>query len=370
MPNRTTGFTIGPRNVKPIKGYPVESMDDIKEAEKLGIHFSPAAMKKYSEMGLAMDAEVLGPMTAASVSTPIQFLQGWLPGFVEVVTQARKIDEIIGFTSIGKWHDEEIVQGVSELSGKARLYSDYNNAPLADWNVNWERATVVRFEHGMQVTRLSEARAGEMNYNDADAKRRGSARSLEISRNMIGFYGFNDGSGRTYGFFNAPNQPAYVNVPAGAAGQTSWASKVTLEIIADILTAITALRVQSGDLIDPKRDSITMAVPTSAIDRLSTPTELGYSVLNWLNSNYPNIRVVSAPELQNANGGASAMILFVDKHAEESSDDGSTFVQMVPTKFMTLGVEQKSKGYKEDYSSATAGVLCKRPYLVYRASGI
>jgi hypothetical protein len=37
---------------------------------------------------------------------------------------------------------------------------------------------------------------------------------------------------------------------------------------------------------------------------------------------------------------------------------------------MALGVEKKSKAYVEDYTNATAGAMCKRPYAVVRYSGV
>ena len=46
------------------------------------------------------------------------------------------------------------------------------------------------------------------------------------------------------------------------------------------------------------------------------------------------------------------------------------FIQMVPTKFMVVGVERKAKGYMEDYTNATAGVMCKLPFAVYRMSKV
>ena len=52
------------------------------------------------------------------------------------------------------------------------------------------------------------------------------------------------------------------------------------------------------------------------------------------------------------------------------SDGGAVFVQCVPARFLTIGVEKRAKNYLEDYANATAGVMCKRPYAVYRISGI
>jgi hypothetical protein len=228
----------------------------------------------------------------------------------------------------------------------------------------------VRFEQGMMVGRLEEARAAAMNYNSAENKRMQATISLEVQRNYIGFNGYNAGTGRTYGFLNAPGLPAYVNVPNGAAGTPTWATKTTLEIIADILNALQALRVQSGNRIDPKSRAITLAVAMSAIDYLATPTTLGYSVKQWMNENYPNVRIESAPELNAANGGANVFYLYAEEFNEESTDDGRTFSQMVPAKFITIGAQQLTKGYEEDFGNATAGVMLKRAWAVIRRSGV
>ncbi len=60
---------------------------------------------------MAMDS--LQPtVTTGTVGTPVQFLQNWLPGFVFVITAARKIDDIIGLMVTGAWEDEQIVQGI------------------------------------------------------------------------------------------------------------------------------------------------------------------------------------------------------------------------------------------------------------------
>jgi hypothetical protein len=53
-----------------------------------------------------------------------------------------------------------------------------------------------------------------------------------------------------------------------------------------------------------------------------------------------------------------------------STDGGLTWAQNVPTKFRALGVEKKAKGYIEDYTNATAGVMVKRPYAITRITGI
>lgn len=377
MVSTQTRFHVSGRKAKPVAGYPINSMADLAALDSIGITLSPARLQQMfvafqagePMLGGAMDANLVAPLSTPSITTPIQFLQAWMPGFVAVITQARVIDNLVGISTIGRWEDEEAVQGFLERTGNALPYQDNSNFPMSSWNTNFERRSIVRFEQGFQVGRLEERRASAMNFNSAEAKRMQNTIALEVQRNYIGFFGYNAGLGRTYGYLNDPSLPAYVNLPNGAGGSSTWASKTTLEIIADILTAAQALRTQSGGNIDPKKTPLTLAVAMNAVDYLSTPTTLGYSVQSWLNDNYPNIRIESAPELNAANGGANVFYLHAEEFGETSTDDGRVFTQIVPAKFITIGAQQVTKGYEEDFGNATAGVMVKRPWAIIRRSG-
>lgn len=369
--------SISPRNVRPLVfAQDAVTMGMLNELRDVGIHISPQALQKmHSEgqgflNGIAQDA-IVQPLTNPSVATPLQFLQSWLPGFVRVLTQARKIDNLVGVVTQGRWEDEEIVQGVLELVGQALPYGDYTNVPLSSWNANWERRSIVRFEEGLRVGKLEEARAAAMQVNSAESKREAAALALDIQRNRVGFYGYNGGANRTYGFLNDPSLPAYTTVATGTGGDTEWATKTFLEIVADIRSALMTLRIQSGDLIDPSSTPITLAIATNVVDYLGITNEWGsLSVRQWLRETYPNVRVESAPELNGANGGENVFYAYAESVGDSSTDDGRTMIQVVPTRFMALGVEQQAKAYIEDYTNATAGIMVKRPYAVVRRSGI
>lgn len=328
-------------------------------------------------LGVAMDSNDVGiapaplsGLTTPSIAAQIQFLQAWLPGFVRIITAARKIDDLIGLATVGDFADEEVVQGVLENLGVAVPYTDNGNVPLLSWNANFERRSIVRFEAGLSVGYLEEQRAARIRISTAGEKRTSSALALDIQRNRVGFYGYNGGANRTYGFLNDPSLPAYVNVPNGASGNGKWSTNTFLEITAQLRVALAALRTQSGDTIDVKKTQITLAVGSNAVDFLTVTSDFGISVSDWLKTNYPNVRVESAPELNDANGGVGVFYLFAESVDDGASDDNRTFIQVVPTKFLTLGVEKRTKEYVEDYANATAGTMCKRPYAVVRYSGI
>lgn len=370
---------ISARKMAAIKLSP-EDVAQFAALRGVGIDISNVFVRKaMHELGgetVAMDSNNLGPspaplspMTTPSIAAQIQFLQAWLPGFVLVISGARKIDTLLGMQTVGAWEDEEIVQGVLEPLGTAVPYMDHSNVPLASWNANFERRTIVRFELGFEVGALEDARSARMRLSTAAEKRKAVGLALEIQRNRVGFYGYNNGDNRTYGLLNDPNLPAYVSVPAGVGGAT-WAQKTFLEIVRDIRLALSSLRTNSKDVIDPKGTPITMAVATSRVDLLTTTSDFGISVLDWMRTNYPNVRIESAPELDDANGGAAVFYLYADKVDDGATDDSATIAHIVPAKFVTLGVEKKSKSYIEDFTNATAGVMTKRPYAVVRYTGI
>lgn len=324
--------------------------------------------------GTGMDAALPGTITTPSITTPIQFLQFWLPGFVGIITAARKIDEILGISTVGSWEDDEVVQGTLEATGTAVLYGDLTNVPLSSWNANWESRTIVRSEEGMRAGVLEEARAAKVNINSGEAKRAAATEALEIFRNNVGFYGFNNGLGRTFGFLNDPALIAAQPLPAtGTGSSTAWADKNFAQIQADIRLMVSTLRQQSQDTVDPETTDLTMVLPTDVVDYLSTTTDFGISVREWMKEAYPRIRVVSAPQMELAIGGENAVYLFAEKvnnaADQVSTDDKRTWIQAVPAKFRLVGVSQQTKGYEEDYSNATAGVLLKRSYAVVRFYG-
>jgi hypothetical protein len=149
-----------------------------------------------------------------------------------------------------------------------------------------------------------------------------------------------------------------------------WSQKTFLEIVADIRVAAAQLQTQSQDTINPESAMLTLALPTDSYQYLSVTSDFGISVRDWLSKTYPSLRVVSAPQLNYANGGANVFYLYAEQVDDGASDDSRTWVQVVPAKFQALGVEKQAKAYVEDYANATAGAMLKRPYAVVRYSGI
>ena len=344
-------------------------------------------LQTLQAMGLGLDASDVAAMASfyAEDAAPdlinggqasgvyIQFLRNFLPGVVGFMTAARKIDELVGVTTAGAWDDEEIVLETMELAGLAVPYSDHGNIPLASYDAEWVKGGVARFELGLQVMKLESARAGRARINSGQRKRAAVSLALNIQRNRVGFYGYNPSESPVYGLLNNPSLPAYATVAAtGIGSSTLWSSKSFLQIIGDVREAMGALQVQSGDNIDPRTARLTLAIGTKNAAYLTVTNDFGQSVEGWIKATYPNLRIVSSPEFDNANGGASVFYLYPERiDGEEGSDDnGRVMEQIVPAQMQLLGTEQRAKGFVEDYTNATAGVWVKRPWAVVRRTGI
>lgn len=365
---------IAPRDVRPliVGGQDVTSQL-ISDLSNVGITFDSGdlqSMFNHLHQGMAhgvgMDADATPPLTQGSISTPVQFAQAWLPGVVRIITSPRMIDTLVGVTTQGDWADEQIVQSLVGNSGEVSQYSDDGNVNLANWNLNFVTRTIVRGEIGFTVGRLEQERGAKVRISSADEKRYGVIEALEIFRNDVGFNGFNAGDNQTYGLLNDPQLLAYNALPTG-----DWPTATYLEIVDDIIFMAATLQTQSDGRVDPKKDPVVFAIPVETDQYLNTSTEFGNtSVRRWIKETYPNWRVETVPQFEAANAGQDVAYLYTETVDMSGTDNSRTFVQVVPTKFRTLGVEQRAKGYLEDYSNATAGILCKRPYAVARFFGI
>lgn len=313
----------------------------------------------------AMDTALTGSATQSGAINR-EFLRHQIAGVIRTATRVRVLDEIVGITNAGNWYDKEISMNVETPVGKAELYGDYTNIPLADYLQDTEVRAIISFEQGFQVGKLEDARQGAMGYNAAESKRRAATESLEQSRERVGFFGFAGGVGRVFGLLNDPNLPAYLTGGVGA-----WAGKNFAQITSDITRMFSALEASGGGLI--KDDTVmTMVLPTGYRPYLAVANAVGAgeTVRAWFEANFPKVRIIYAPEFVGANGGANVAYLFADNVDDDSTGASATFLQIVPVKYQVLGSENQIKGYLEDAVNATAGVIVTRPWAVTRLSGI
>ena len=343
---------------------------------KLGLSVSPefASAFQKNAISVALDAGITQPVTTPANGTPVQFLQEFLPGVVNVMTVVRKSDQLAPVVTAGEWHFEEIVQKTMEHTANPLLYSDHGGVPLVSFNETYERRQVVRFEMGIQQNPLADARSAATGTSPQNEKRTALANGFEILRNDIAMNGFNFGTGKTYGILNDPNLPAYVTVANGAGGDSTWASKTSVEIVNDLSTAIQALEIQAGGNVDPSMNRIDLDIPlafNSYLTRSDGSFSNGMTPMEWLSKNYPNINVVTVPQFAGADAGENVFYLKAASVDNSGTDGGEAMIQVVPAKMRAMGsVPNEKGGTTEGYTAAYGGVFTKRPYAIVRYSGV
>lgn len=343
-----------------LKGYLINERTTFKTLEKLGISFSDVFNKK--DIGLD---EAPNMISTASNLTPIQFLRYVIPEIVTYLTTKRNIDDLVGYTKAGDFEDEEVVQQTIELLGSARPYGDKANPTRASFNNGFVKRSIVRMEASLEVGILEALRASKVRLNSYDIKKKAVAILLEIVRNEIGFYGYIDGDNLTYGILNDVNLLPYRNVATGASGSSLWKTKTMEEICADIVTAFSKLREQTGDNFDPQTTKGALIISSAVVDFLSTQNSFGMTVRQWLKENYPNISIKSSAFMNEVNGGSNVFYVVPDE-----LEGVKVIEQFGQDKMRLMGVWNKGKSEEEFYANATAGCMVRIPAGVVRYSGI
>lgn len=358
-------LTLNPEQVKPLD-FSLEGISD-KTLSLLGVNASRSAINDSIAFCKESYAEDAAPtlLTDPNIGNAIQFFQYYMPGAVRIVTTARKADDLLGRTMAGTWDMEEVVMPVVETTSQAQPYGDMANESLASFNINFERRNIIRLEAGFDVRALEQARTSRMRQDAYALKREAVATALTIAKNDIAFNGYANGVARTYGILNEPGLPSYSTVPTGTSGDTDWTTKTFMEIVNDIKNAMADLRVRSGTNFDPFKDEVTLGIASNRIDMLSTVNEFGVSVMDFLNKTYKGLKAVPVPQFSGANGGENVFYLIAD-----SIEGQKTVHQLLQDNLRLLGIMKLTKGHREDYAAATAGVMVTVPIGLARWTGI
>ena len=101
------------RKIKPVTFDQKDAVEVFNNINKFGIGTDNRHLKGIAQ-SYGMDAMVQ-PQLGVVAGIPAQFLQTFLPGFVKIATTPTLADELIGVSTVGRWHDEEVVQKTFKL---------------------------------------------------------------------------------------------------------------------------------------------------------------------------------------------------------------------------------------------------------------
>ena len=190
-------------------------------------------------------------------------------------------------------------------------------------------------------------------------KQKSAALLLEIAFNKYAFYGVS-GVG-IYGLLNDPNLNADETPTTGVGGNT-WALKTADEIMADFAKMFSKLYERSNGWNDDSTATKLVIAP-SCLAELNKVNAFGVSVKKMLADTYPNMTIVSAPEMATGNGNL-AMIL-----AEEI--EGQPVVEFGYTeKYKAHRIIRESSSMHQKISAGTYGAIVYYPFAIVTMLGV
>lgn len=333
-----------------VKENPQFSAENLEE---MGITIADSALKNGDYIKFIDESLANGQ---ASVTTPIQFAQFWIPDLINALYRGRSFNKIFGSKNIGTWELEQIVYSKLTLTGRPNVYDDFSRANLASYNLNFETRETLRVEMGVEVTRLEEARAAQMRQNAHGLKKNAVTLGFDIFDNHLKYFGFNDGAKRIYGVLAAPNGDIHVENAA-----KTFAASDTLEIITFLQSAIIKAQTRLQGNYDPITDKARLVLPLSCVGYMTTANQFNLTPMQWLNQNYPKVEVAVAAELDKAAADGDNIAIFYVPEIDGLGTDRATMAAYDTSKLRLIGAVPTTKGFEESYSFATAGVIHRCP---------
>lgn len=330
-------------------------MIDMKLAKAKGFDFGTATKFFDSKEPHKGVTDALDPNT----TVPAYMNMYANPRVIEVLTAKRNYRAIAPEVKNGDWTTAFTQFRALEFTGETTPYQDYDANGQANVNTNFPTRKQYRFQTTLRVGDLEQDMNADAKIDLFAEKQKSAALLLEIAFNKYAFYGVS-GVG-IYGLLNDPNLNADETPTTGVGGNT-WALKTADEIMADFAKMFSKLYERSNGWIDDSTATKLVIAP-SCLAELNKVNTFGISVKKMLADTYPNMTIVSAPEMATGNGNL-AMIL-----AEEI--EGQPVVEFGYTeKYKAHSIIRESSSMHQKISAGTYGAIVYYPFAIVTMLGV
>jgi hypothetical protein len=323
---------------------------------------------------MAMDAQ------PELVTTPSSGIPAFLTAIIDPnilrIRQANNNAAMI-FDEVkkGTWVTESAIFPVVERGGNVTSYGDMENGGQTTANANFETRQPYLFQTVCIWGELQLARAAEAKIAWAAELQGAAADVLGKFENLIYFKGV--AGLQNYGIQTDPNLlPAFAPAPK-ANGGFQWLSNgitpnaTPNEIFVDIQTGVNSLINQSAGNIDTKSE-IVIALSPSREGAITATNSFDVNVMNLLNKNYPNLRIVNAIQYgaitaQNPQGVATGeMIQFIALRPGAQDTGWLGFNE----KLRAHRVVAEMSSFKQKMTSGAYGTILRQPFAIATMVGI
>jgi hypothetical protein len=324
--------------------------------EAAGVVF-PKEVRGYIE-----DAAQPGLLTQVNAGIPA-FLTNYIdPKVIEVLLQPMKAVAITTEVGMGTWTTKTAQFPVIEYAGEVSSYGDYNNNGTAGANVNWVPRQQYIYqaicEWGDQEQELMGL--GKINY--ADSVRKAKATAFNKFQNKSYFFGI--ANLQNYGLLNDPNLIAAITPMTKTGGGTAWsAASLSTEVYQDIASLFAQLQFQLQGLVDRDSEMILALSPQSDANGLTKTSQYNVSVADMIKKNFPNMRIVTAPEYATT-GGQLVQLIVPSIMGQES------LVSAYGDKLRAFPMFRALSSFQQKFAAGTWGCILKFPPAVAQMLGV
>ncbi|MEY4296113.1 MAG: Aeromonas phage 4 [Pseudomonadota bacterium] len=333
--------------------------------KKAGIHF-PAGTAEFQQKGIAFDFEVAmdaqpGLVTTSNAGIPAYLTNYIDPALIEVLVSPMKAVEVTGQeTKKGDWTSVTAMFPVVESTGQTSAYGDYSTSGQAGANVNWPQREAFQYQVITQWGELELERMGLARIDWANRQNIASVLVLNKFQNNSYFYGV--ANLQNYGLLNDPGLYAPILPAIKAAGGTSWNNATALEVYADIQSLYRQLQTQSNGLVDLST-AMTLAMSPTAEVGLTKTTEFNVNVSDLLKKNYPNMKIVTAPQYATLGGQLVQLI------ADELDGQKTAFCAFTE-KLRAHPIKIELSSFQQKKSQGTWGTVIIRTFAISQMLGV
>lgn len=320
---------------------------------KRGIHLSSDAM-------FAQDAQP-ALVTSPNAGIPWQMTNIIDPETIRVLVAPMKAAIILGGEQKkGDWTTLSAQFPIIEAAGFTTSYGDYNNNGNASGNINYVPRQSYTFQTVKRWGEREMAMYGAGNIDYAAQLNFSTALICAKFMNKSYFYGIS--TLQNYGLLNDPSLSATISPSTKVAGGTGWQNATPTEINADIQLLYARLVTQLDGLLDMSAKMVLVIPPVSEV-YTKNMNSFGLTTKDALTTNFPNMRIETAPEYVTQGGNLVQLIL-------EEIDGVRTAYPAFTEKMRAHSVIPDLSSFKQKNSGGTWGTIIRRPVCIAQMLGV
>jgi len=324
----------------------------------------PEYKRDFTRFEMALDAQP-ALVTPANSAVPAIFTTLVDPTVYEVLFAPNRATEIFDEVKRGTWLDDVILFPVVEATGEVSSYGDFNNNGRAGVNSVWPQRQSYRYQVIKEYGELEMERAGLAKINWVSEIDKAAATTINKFTNFTYFFGVQ--GLQNWGILNDPNLSASITPSTKAAGGTAWIiggaiNATANEIYADIEALFYQLVVQTNGLVT-QDTPMTLALGPAVAVALTATNSFNVNVSDLLKKNFPNIKIVTAPQygvLTAANSQGIAAGNLVQLIANDVEGQQTGFVAF-SEKMRSHPIIRHMSSFRQKVSGGTWGSVIRFP---------